>query len=161
LFFAIFQVLRHVVDTLDSRLLFATHYHALTTEFSSHPSVGLQHMACAMESSTSNQTPNSVSEQKLVFLYKLEEGVCKQSYGLQVATLAGIPRSVVQSAKQASSRMETKVSSIFDYVLLKEGLLPLHKQWMMGLSGVASYDNEGDAADMILCIWEEMQRYSV
>jgi DNA mismatch repair protein MSH6 len=114
-----------------------------------------------MESSTSNQTPNSVSDQKLVFLYKLEEGVCKQSYGLQVATLAGIPRSVVESAKQASSKMETKVSSIFDYVLLKEGLLPLHKQWMMGLSGVASYDNEGDAADMILCIWEEMQRYSV
>ncbi|KAH8956231.1 hypothetical protein BDL97_07G029800 [Sphagnum fallax] len=156
-----YAVLRHVVDTLDSRLLFATHYHALTTEFSSHPSVGLQHMTCAMESNTSNQTPNSVSDQKLVFLYKLEEGVCKQSYGLQVATLAGIPQSVVQSAKQASSKMETKVSSIFDYVLLKEGLLPLHKQWMMRLSGVASYDNEGDAADMILCIWEEMQRYSV
>jgi len=32
---------------------------------------------------------------------------------------------------------------------------------MMGLSGVASCDNEGDAADMILRIWEEMQRYSV
>ncbi len=155
------QVLRHLVDTLDCRLLFATHYHALTTEFSSHRSVGLYHMTCAMESHKSNQAPHSVSDQELVFLYKLGEGVCKQSYGLQVATLAGVPQSIVHSAKQASSRMETKISSTFDYVLLKEGLPPLHKQWMLGLNGVVSYDNEEDAADTILCIWEEMQRSSV
>ncbi|CAK9237431.1 unnamed protein product [Sphagnum jensenii] len=156
-----YAVLRHLVETLDCRLLFATHYHALTTEFSSHHSVGLYHMTCAMESHKSNQAPHSVSDQELVFLYKLGEGVCKQSYGLQVATLAGVPQSIVHSAKQASSRMKTKISSTFDYVLLKEGLPPLHKQWMLGLNGVVSYDNEEDAADTILCIWEEMQRSSV
>jgi DNA mismatch repair protein MSH6 len=118
-------------------------------------------MTCAMESHKSNQAPHSVSDQELVFLYNLGEGVCKQSYGLQVATLAGVPQSIVQSAKQASSRMETKISATFDYVLLKEGLPPLHEQWMLGLTGVVSYDNEEDAADTILCIWEEMQRSSV
>jgi DNA mismatch repair protein MSH6 len=30
-------VLRHMADAVDCRLLFATHYHALTVEFAQHP----------------------------------------------------------------------------------------------------------------------------
>jgi DNA mismatch repair protein MSH6 len=145
------QVLRHVVDTLDCRLLFATHYHALTTEFASHPSVGLRHMACALLDSDNNQG-KSIGEQELLFLYKLKEGVCQQSYGLQVATLAGLPPSLVRSAEVASNSIKTKVSSAFDAALVKEGLPHLHMQWFSALTEAFSFDTD-DMMETFICIW--------
>ena len=38
-------VLQDMVERVDCRLLFATHYHPLTSEFSGHPRVALGHMA--------------------------------------------------------------------------------------------------------------------
>lgn len=153
------QVLRHVVDTLDCRLLFATHYHALTTEFASHPSVGLRHMACALIESK-NKTTDFISDRDLVFLYKLTEGVCQQSYGLQVATLAGLSSSIVHAAERASKAMEIKISGAFDAALLKEGLPHLHKQWFSALLEAVNFDDE-DLLDTLYCIWQEMQRSAV
>lgn len=152
-------MLRHVVDTLDCRLLFATHYHALTTEFASHPSVGLRHMACSLLQSD-YKSGKSIGEQEIVFLYKLTEGVCQQSYGLQVATLAGLPPSLVRSAECASNAIKTKISSAFDAALVKEGLPHLHMQWFAALVEAFSFD-EDDFMETFICIWEEMRRSSV
>ncbi len=44
-------VLKHISSQVDCRLLFATHYHPLTTEFSSNPMVSLGHMAALVGSS--------------------------------------------------------------------------------------------------------------
>ncbi len=40
-------------------------------------------------------------------MHKVEEGAANQSYGLQVAQLAGIPKSVVASAKRKLQQLET------------------------------------------------------
>ena len=64
-------------------------------------------MACALLDSEDNNG-KSIGEQELVFLYKLKEGVCQQSYGLQVATLAGLPPSLVRSAEHASNLIKQK-----------------------------------------------------
>ncbi len=37
---------------------------------------------------------------RIVFLHALEEGPANQSYGLQVAQLAGVPKPVIRQAKQ-------------------------------------------------------------
>ncbi|HEX5538567.1 MAG TPA: DNA mismatch repair protein MutS, partial [Methylophilaceae bacterium] len=42
----------------------------------------------------------------IVFLHSVEEGPASQSYGLQVAQLAGIPKSVVAAAKRKLLQLE-------------------------------------------------------
>ncbi|KAI7753199.1 hypothetical protein M8C21_012330, partial [Ambrosia artemisiifolia] len=92
-----YAVFRHLVDKVNCRLLFATHYHPLTKEFASHPHVTLQHMACTFKPISDNLT-----DQQLVFLYRLAAGACPKSYGMQVALMAGIPKKVVESATKAA-----------------------------------------------------------
>ena len=43
------SVLAHLTETIGCRCLFATHYHALTTEFRGHPNIALFHMACMVD----------------------------------------------------------------------------------------------------------------
>ncbi len=43
---------------------------------------------------------------KIVFLHKVEEGAAHMSYGIQVAQLAGIPKSVVAAAKRKLTQLE-------------------------------------------------------
>jgi len=42
----------------------------------------------------------------IVFLHSVEDGAANQSYGLQVAALAGIPKGVVASAKRKLTQLE-------------------------------------------------------
>lgn len=116
-------------------------------------------MACALLDSGKG-TGKSMAEKELVFLYKLKEGVCQQSYGLQVATLAGLPPSVVRSAEFASNSIRTTVSAAFDAALIKDGLPDLHKQWFTALMEATTFDDE-DLHDTFVCIWEEMRRSAV
>ena len=101
---------RHLVENVHCRLLFATHYHPLTKEFASHPHVTLQHMACSFKLKSENC---SRGEQELVFLYRLTDGACPESYGLQVAIMAGIPEQVVEAASKAGQVMKRSVGESF------------------------------------------------
>ena len=44
----------------------------------------------------------------IVFLHSVQEGAANQSYGLQVAALAGIPKSVVASARRKLTQLENQ-----------------------------------------------------
>ena len=70
---------------LHSITLFATHYHELTMLDST--GIQLLHMAVREERNS------------IVFLRKAEPGVAASSYGIHVAKLAGIPRSVIKEAQ--------------------------------------------------------------
>ena len=67
--------------------LFATHYFELTDLAEQFTSVKNVHL---------NATEH---DNGIIFLHSVEDGPANQSYGLQVAQLAGIPKSVVQQAK--------------------------------------------------------------
>ncbi len=71
-----------------TRTLFATHYHELTALSDSHQAIGNIHVA--------------VREWKdeVIFLHHIERGRADRSYGIQVARLAGVPRSVVERARE-------------------------------------------------------------
>ena len=43
----------------------------------------------------------------IVFMHTVQEGAASKSFGLQVAQLAGVPRSVIQRAKQRLAELET------------------------------------------------------
>lgn len=81
-------------DTHGTRTLFATHYHELTELAERYDSVRNMHVA--------------VREWKdrIVFLHRLTEGATNKSYGIQVASLAGVPDCVVKNAMDILARIE-------------------------------------------------------
>ncbi|KAG9048858.1 DNA mismatch repair protein msh6 [Tulasnella sp. UAMH 9824] len=72
--------------------LFATHYSSLTQDFAYHPNIRNMHMKTAVDD----------EKRELVFLYKLTEGTASSSFGTHVASLAGVPQSVVARAEAIS-----------------------------------------------------------
>lgn len=176
-----YAVFRHMVETKDCRLLFATHYHPLTKEFSSHPCVSLKHMACSFEANSDIGSKKVVNadnscrstdffetERQLVFLYKLRSGASPESYGLQVALLAGMPKSVVRAAFDASQVMKSRLSGSFESSELRAEFSTIHEQWLRTL--LAMPDNKSlcnnldvtaeDAYDTLVCVWHELQKFS-
>ena len=91
-----------VLDDLSKRCLglFSTHYHQLTEEFASSSNVRLMHMAC------------EVGEQ-VIFLYKLQDGVCPKSYGTNVALMAGISREIVEDAEKIQLSVVQEFKKLF------------------------------------------------
>ncbi|HXP28104.1 MAG TPA: DNA mismatch repair protein MutS, partial [Steroidobacteraceae bacterium] len=74
--------------------LFATHYFELTSLASEAPGVANVHVEAVEHG------------EQLVFLHSVKEGPANQSYGLQVAALAGIPKSVTTQARRYLTELE-------------------------------------------------------
>ena len=49
---------------------------------------------------------NEKDEMDITFLYEVSEGVAHRSYGLNVAKLAGLPKSLLEEASRRSTQME-------------------------------------------------------
>ncbi|XP_072964211.1 DNA mismatch repair protein MSH7 isoform X1 [Typha angustifolia] len=148
-----YAVFRHLVEKVCCRLLFATHYHPLTKEFACHPHVNLQHMACAF---------NPRSGEELVFLYRLSNGACPESYGLQVALMAGIPSHVVEAASKASQKIKLAITQNFKSSEGRSKFSTLHEEWLKTLLAVSRVNNRGwdeDTSDTLLCLWHELKSH--
>ncbi|OGT31193.1 MAG: DNA mismatch repair protein MutS [Gammaproteobacteria bacterium RIFCSPHIGHO2_12_FULL_35_23] len=76
--------------------LFATHYFELT------------HLPKEIAGITNVHLDAVEHNDKLVFMHAVQEGPANQSYGLQVAQLAGVPRQVIQRAKQKLLQLENE-----------------------------------------------------
>lgn len=74
--------------------LFATHYFELTQLPDLYPSVHNVHLDAVEHGD------------KIIFMHRVKEGPANQSYGLQVAKLAGIPRQAINLAKQKLQQLE-------------------------------------------------------
>jgi DNA mismatch repair protein MutS len=74
--------------------LFATHYFELTSLAEEAPGVANVHVEAVEHG------------ERLVFLHSVREGPANQSYGLQVAALAGIPKSVTAQARGYLTELE-------------------------------------------------------
>ncbi len=84
----------YIANNIRAFTLFATHYFELTSLAGEAPGVVNVHVE-AVEHGES-----------LVFLHSVKEGPANQSYGLQVAALAGIPRSVTAAARRYLTELE-------------------------------------------------------
>jgi DNA mismatch repair protein MutS len=89
-------IARHLIDTSRSFTLFATHYFELTQLPESHPTAANVHLS-AVEHKDS-----------IVFLHAVQAGPASQSYGLQVAQLAGVPQGVIKAARKHLARLESQ-----------------------------------------------------
>ena len=93
-----FAICRHLVEKNRALTLFATHYFELTLLANEYADLANVHLD-AIEHA-----------EKIVFLHAVEEGPANQSYGIQVAALAGIPGSVVKAAKRQLREFEQRAS---------------------------------------------------
>jgi DNA mismatch repair protein MutS len=87
-------IAKHLTEKNRSLTLFATHYFELTRLALEYKEVANVHLD-AVEHKDS-----------VVFLHAVEEGPASQSYGLQVAGLAGVPRAVIRQAKKYLQLLE-------------------------------------------------------
>ncbi|KAL3009441.1 hypothetical protein AAZX31_07G083700 [Glycine max] len=153
-----YAVFRHLIEKVNCRMLFATHYHPLTKEFASHPRVIMQHMACAFNSKSDT---HSMRDQELVFLYRLASGPCPESYGLQVALMAGIPEKTVNIASKSSQKMKKSIGQSFRSSERRSEFSTLHEEWLKTLVSISRIEDcnslDEDALDTLISLWYELK----
>jgi len=95
-----------VAEDLATRIgaftLFATHYFELTGLPELYPGIANVHLEAVEHGD------------RIVFLHRVTEGPASQSYGLQVAQLAGVPRDVVERARTRLSELEARAAETRD-----------------------------------------------
>ncbi|UVW27777.1 DNA mismatch repair protein MutS [Massilia sp. H6] len=89
-------IARHLIDSSRSFTLFATHYFELTQLPEAHPSAVNVHLSAVEH------------KDNIVFLHAVQDGPASQSYGLQVAQLAGVPPAVIRAARKHLARLESQ-----------------------------------------------------
>ena len=87
-------VVEHLQKHTRARTLFATHYHELTELADLLPAVKNVHVSV-------KETPNEI-----IFLRHVQPGSASKSYGIEVARLAGLPRSVIERAREVLKKHE-------------------------------------------------------
>ena len=90
----------YIAERLSAFTLFATHYFELTIIPESYESIINVHL-------------DAIEHDKgIVFLHTVKSGPANQSYGLQVAQLAGIPAEVIDKAQDKLTQLETETTKI-------------------------------------------------
>ena len=88
------SIVEHLHNQVGAKTLFATHYHELTELAARLPR--LKNFNVAVRE----------WHDQIVFLRKIVEGGTDKSYGIQVARLAGVPKAVLERAKQILANLE-------------------------------------------------------
>ncbi|MBF0191906.1 MAG: DNA mismatch repair protein MutS [Magnetococcales bacterium] len=87
-------VVERIHSAIRCRTLFATHFHELTQLESLLP--GLFNLTVAIKE----------TREGILFLHAIAAGAADRSYGIHVAQLAGLPRSVTERANEILTRLE-------------------------------------------------------
>lgn len=88
------SIARHLLTRNRSWTLFATHYFELTQLAQNQPTCANMHLDAVEHG------------RRIVFLHAIEEGPASQSYGIEVAALAGVPGTVIRDARRALQQLE-------------------------------------------------------
>ncbi|BAW80765.1 DNA mismatch repair protein MutS [Candidatus Nitrosoglobus terrae] len=106
-------VASHLACKICALTLFSTHYFELTTLPDHFPNAANLHLS-AIE-----------HEDHIVFLHTVKDGPASQSYGLQVAALAGVPKEIIAQARQQLAKLENHAQEklIYNYKLLEEAAI--------------------------------------
>lgn len=81
-------ILEYIHDNIGAKTLFSTHYHELTLLSSNLSHLKNVHVSAIEE------------DGKLTFLHKIKNGSVDKSYGINVASLANLPKSLIKRAEE-------------------------------------------------------------
>ncbi len=106
---------RYLIEKIQCYTLFATHYFELTNMANQYTLAKNVHLSAVEH------------EENIVFLHHVYEGAAEKSYGIQVASLAGIPKNVINIAKRYLQQVEAKQNNnqldLFNEVLIEDILV--------------------------------------
>ncbi len=89
-------ILEYIANNIKCKTLFSTHYHELTDMEKTLPNLKNVHVSAIEENGN------------ITFLHKVKDGSVDKSYGINVATLAGLPKEVIDRANIILKEYETK-----------------------------------------------------
>jgi len=105
-------MIEYIHEKIKAQTLFSTHYHELTVLENSLPRLTNLCVKAKEEHDT------------MVFLHHVEKGTTDKSYGIQVASLAHLPKSLITRSKQILEKLEQKenkvVLDLFNYEKFEE-----------------------------------------
>lgn len=87
-------IIEQIQKNIKALTLFATHYHELTELENIYPDIKNYNVAVKL------------FNDQMIFIRKIERGGADQSYGIQVARLAGIPSRVIRRAQEILKNLE-------------------------------------------------------
>ena len=87
-------IIEHIAEKIKAKTLFATHYFELTNLSETYTSIANKHISV------------DESQDSIIFTHRVEDGFIEKSYGVHVATIAGLPNSVIDRAKHELSILE-------------------------------------------------------
>jgi len=88
-------VVEYINEQIKARTVFATHYHELTG------------LAALYDKILNCQVAVKRWEDQIIFLHKIIPGGCDDSYGIEVARLAGIPKKTINRSKELLRLLES------------------------------------------------------
>ena len=105
-------MIEYIHEKIGCQTLFSTHYHELTV------------LEKSLERLTNLCVKAKEENQTMVFLHHVEKGTTDKSYGIQVASLAHLPKSLITRSKQILSKLEGKENKValdlFNYEAFEE-----------------------------------------
>lgn len=93
----------HIVKEIGCFGLFATHFHELTVLAETYPQVRNLHVTAHI---SGTGKADKDDKREVTLLYKVEPGICDQSFGIHVAELVRFPDKVVRMAKRKADELE-------------------------------------------------------
>ncbi|QRV82157.1 DNA mismatch repair protein MutS [Ceratobasidium sp. AG-Ba] len=140
----------HIATKIRAFCLFATHFHELTTLSEEVGHVKNLHVVAHV-----NQTGDTKQERDITLLYKVEPGVCDQSFGIHVAELANFPENVVKLAKRKAEELEDfggdSAAPDFSKEVTEEGAKVLEdvlREWAKRTGNTAAGEKDGEDVAM-------------
>ena len=91
-------VAEHIATKINARCIFATHYHELNVMTKTYPQIKNYRITITEENG------------KIEFLRKIVPGGASKSYGIHVAQMAGLPKSVIDKSQNLMNRMQKDFS---------------------------------------------------
>ncbi|KDQ06534.1 hypothetical protein BOTBODRAFT_140987 [Botryobasidium botryosum FD-172 SS1] len=138
----------HIATEIHAFCLFATHFHELTALSQEIPHVKNLHVVAHVGDASEQSKSRDIT-----LLYKVEPGICDQSFGIHVAELANFPESVVKLAKRKADELEDfgdgegeEKSAKYPKEVTDEGSAIVQEFLRTWASRVAQDDDDGDVA---------------
>ncbi len=109
-------LVEYISNILKAKTLFATHYHELTE------------LEGVLENVRNYRILVKEFDDKVVFLHKIARGGANRSFGIEVASLAGVPHDIVKRAKSILKKLEENDVSKDMNSIMFDGLGKINKK---------------------------------
>ncbi len=137
-------ITEHIVERIGCRTLFATHYHELTELAEQLPNVRNYNVA------VSEQLRPGGAGRDVAFLHKIVPGAADRSYGVHVAEMAGLPKTVTRRSEKLLEMLETRLQPAgrrvaqrnADQLLLFDMPEPMPAAWRDAIDQIAALRTE-------------------